>query len=194
MSLLARAIRENGFDTVNHGYQSWRYSIADHARMLHEKLSNNVEAGQPISFVTHSLGSLIARKFAHQYGSYYLLSRAVMLGPPNMGAQFALKVRKIPFVAKVLGKSFDDICNLDLAPATDILEVGIIAGGKVNDKGFSPLISGDNDGIVGVSETYLPGARDHKIVHMPHSFIMYSGQVKKDVIHFLNFGEFLRDS
>ena len=52
----------------------------------------------------------------------------------------------------------------------------------------------DNDGTVAVSETQLPGARDHLIMPVSHNGMLLSGSVVDQAAAFLKRGEFLRET
>ena len=52
--------------------------------------------------------------------------------------------------------------------ATPSCEFAIIAGGQGNGEGLNPLITGDDDLVVGVDETKLSGARDFAVVQVFH--------------------------
>ncbi|MCO6432076.1 MAG: alpha/beta hydrolase [Deltaproteobacteria bacterium] len=190
MSLLGQKISREGYHVLNWGYRSRSATIAQQARRLHERLMIVAGGGEELSFVTHSLGSIILRRFALEYGEHYNLKRAVMLGPPNQGSSFAARLKKLPLVPAILGSAYLELCALEMAPASDKLEIGIIAGGKGREKGYSPFIVGDNDGVVAVKETFLEGAKAHKTLPGLHSFLMYYPSIVDEVLHFLRCGRF----
>ncbi|MCB0340344.1 MAG: hypothetical protein KDD53_12105 [Bdellovibrionales bacterium] len=192
MAYLGSALSRAGFKVFNFGYRSRKYSIAHHAEVLCEFASHRVERSVPLHFVTHSLGSLVVRTFAHNYSSEFSLGRAVMLGPPNQGSQFARKVGFFSGIRSFMGPSFEEICNLQIPIGSDCLEIGIIAGGVSHEKGISPFIDGDDDGVVSVQETKLPGAKDTIILKSMHSVMMYSSTVIEQTIYFLQNGIFRR--
>jgi hypothetical protein len=79
-----------------------------------------------------------------------------------------------------------------LAPrlATPRCEFGIIAGGLGNEGGYNPLIPGDDDMVVGVSETRLAGARDFRVLPVIHADMMDVPAVQKMAWRFLKTGCF----
>lgn len=183
-------LRRNGFKPISFSYFSFRVSIQDAAKKLNDFAKKYVPKGAELNFVTHSLGSIVLRKFALSYNGEAKLFRAVMLGPPNQGSEYARRIAKIPGAAKLLGPSFRELCDLKLAPATDHLEIGIIAGGRSGDRGFSPILKGDNDGAVSIDEADLQGRID--LIRIPawHSLMMYSSEVQRQIIAFLFNGRF----
>ncbi|MGH8193036.1 MAG: alpha/beta hydrolase, partial [Woeseiaceae bacterium] len=61
--------------------------------------------------------------------------------------------------------------------------------------GFGRLVATfdeDNDGTVTVSETRLPGARDHLSMQLTHTGLVWSARVADQIAAFLWRGEFLR--
>ncbi|MBC8242728.1 MAG: hypothetical protein H8E30_19990 [Alphaproteobacteria bacterium] len=67
---------------------------------------------------------------------------------------------------------------------------GIIAGGKGNGEGYNPLLPGDDDGTVAVSETMLTGARDFIVVPAIHAQISNDPKTIEATLNFLNSGCF----
>lgn len=96
----------------------------------------------------------------------------------------------IPLVDSLVGPSFRELKNFNVPNPSSLIEIGIIAGGRSNDRGFSFLLSGDNDGIVTVQETHLPGAKGHIVLPGLHSFLMYFPGVKVQMLRFLREGRF----
>ena len=65
-----------------------------------------------------------------------------------------------------------DWAELGRKLATPAFEFGIIAGGKGDDRGYNPLLPGDNDGTISVETARLAGARDFAVLPVLHSFVM----------------------
>ena len=68
---------------------------------------------------------------------------------------------------------------------------GIIAGGDDDPEGGNPLLDGNDDMVVTVAETRLPGAADFVIVPALHTFIMDDAQVQEYTLRFLQHGYFI---
>jgi hypothetical protein len=60
-----------------------------------------------------------------------------------------------------------------------------------NSLGFNPLIPGDDDGTVGVDETWLPAASDFIQINGQHSTLLMQTRVIDNVIAFLEEGKFI---
>ena len=66
-------------------------------------------------------------------------------------------------------------------------EFAIIAGGKAESK-RNPLLEGQDDWVVTVNETRLPGARDFMVLPVVHSTMMGERQVQDAAVRFLKTG------
>ena len=69
-------------------------------------------------------------------------------------------------------------------------DFGIVAGGKGDDAGYSTLLAGDDDAVVCVDETRLPGARDFLLVPVHHAAMMRDPAVQQATVSFLETGRF----
>lgn len=195
MGHLSLVLKKHGYSTSNIQYRSIRQTISQHALRVRNHILNKIPPGSRISFVGHSLGCIVTRKLVVEHYSElhargYRFGKAVMLGPPNRGADIAKRLRAIPFFEILLGPSFVELSELDLAGGSDKIEVGIIAGGRGNSRGYSPLLGGDNDGIVLVEETKLANSKDWILVRGLHTILPYYPCVIKQVLHFLKEGTF----
>ena len=65
-----------------------------------------------------------------------------------------------------------------------------MAGGKGDNNGYNPLIPGDDDAVVTVESTKLPGARDFRVLPVLHTFFMDDKRAQELTLHFLNHGHF----
>jgi hypothetical protein len=66
--------------------------------------------------------------------------------------------------------------------------VAVIAGGTADKRGFNPLLTGNNDGIVTVMETELAGARDRMTVNAIHTLIASAPETIDATLKFLDSG------
>lgn len=192
MSLLAKRLRDRGYQIYNFGYPSYKNTISEASEELHIQIQKHLPKNSRLNFVTHSLGSIVTRHFATTYGAQHDLHRVVMLGPPNQGSSFAKSIRDSSSLYKWLGPAFSELCELEMPTATELLEIGIIAGGTKGGKGVSPFVSGNNDGIVSLQETRLKGAKDFIVLNGLHSFLMYRKEIFEQTVHFLENGQFFR--
>jgi pimeloyl-ACP methyl ester carboxylesterase len=192
---LQTALEAEGYEVATVSYPSTRASIRDHADQL-ERVLNALEGTRRISFVTHSLGGIVAREVLARDSDWKKrieIGRLVMLGTPNQGSVVAELLRDwLPYQI-VAGKSGQELTLGSVAgvppPACSF---GIIAGGTGDDRGLNPLLPGDNDGTVLVADTRLEGADDFLLVRRAHSWLMSDPEVIKATIRFLKEGRFTK--
>ena len=121
-----------------------------------------------------------------------------MLAPPNHQPQLATKLIRGQWPnlsparpPKQLATGWED---LEPKLATPHFEFGILAGGKGDDRGYNPLIPGDDDAVVTVESTRLAGARDFRVLPVLHSFFMNDKQsAGVDAAGFSTHGHFESD-
>jgi len=189
---IEKALAQAGYETVTVKYASTRTSIDEQAAQL-ERLLARLEGARRIHFVTHSLGGIVVRQYlaAHRDAR---IGRLVMIAPPNQGAVMAdlladrllYKALTGPAGQQLLSDSDGFIAALP-APWC---EFGVIAAGLGDGLGFSPLIPGDDDGVVGVAETRLEGMRDFLVVPATHGLVTTRKRTIQAVLTFLQTGRF----
>lgn len=199
MQALADYLAEQGeWTVVNIGYATTRRTVEEHATSL-ASIVQHLEGVTEINFVAHSLGNLVVRRFLTEQmespaGVDPRIRRFVMLGPPNRGALLAeadgvnLAVRMVAGpVGRQLAFEWDELATQLVVPTC---EFGIVAGGLEHSVGWNPLLPGDDDGTLRVSETWLPGASDYAVLPVAHSFLMRHDEVQRYTLHFLETGRF----
>ncbi|MGD0654767.1 MAG: alpha/beta hydrolase [Thermoguttaceae bacterium] len=124
--------------------------------------------------------------------------RFVMLAPPNHEAQLATVFGDNILFKTVSGQSGQQLGRqwkeLERKLATPDFEFAVIAGGKGNEKGYNPLLSGDNDGTISVEIAKLTGASDFIVLPVLHSFIMNDAKVQELTLQFLQKGYFVSEA
>lgn len=183
---------------ISFGYASVSADIETHGRALAEVVGGLPTRG-PVSFVGHSLGTIVVRRWFSLAGAddRSRVQRVVMLGPPNQGSQLARMAAGIWGVAAHVDGAARELVYewQDVAPQLAVPECdfGIVAGGKGDDAGYSPLLAGDDDAVVCVAETRLPGARDFLLVPVHHAAMMRDPKVQRATESFLKTGRFAAD-
>jgi pimeloyl-ACP methyl ester carboxylesterase len=212
MESLCQHLREKGgYEVFNVEYPSTQYDMAGHARALRH-IVNHLHGIEEINFVGHSMGNIVIRHYlgdlarqdptkqspngaAADRRAKGRFGRFVMLGPPNQGALLATTFGDNILFKEIAGDAGQqlgrDWPELEKRLATPSFEFGIIAGGKGNDKGYNPILTGDNDGVISVETTKLTGAHDFVRLPLLHSFIMDNAQVQEYVLRFLQHGHFI---
>ncbi len=177
------------------GYASTNADIEAHGRSLGAVIAALPASGR-ISFVGHSLGNLVVRRWMTLADRDDLarLDRMVMLGPPNKGSELARQVAGVGFLAGLAeGAARDLVVDWHkVAPqlAVPPCEFGIVAGGRGDTSGFSPLLAGDDDAVVRVDETRLDGADDFLLLPVHHAAMLRDPRVQRATQSFLESGRF----
>ena len=196
MSKMEAALKSAGFSTCNIGYPSTKYPVDKlAAQFVVPEIRKCVKVDTPISFVTHSMGGIIARQIRRtepgiQFG------RVVMLGPPNHGSELVDNMRGWSLFQWVNGPAGQQLGTEaasfpnGLGPAT--FDVGIIAGNKPFLEPFKGYITGQSDGKVSLESAKLEGMKDYLVLPVTHSLMMRNQQVIEQTISFLNSGHFTR--
>lgn len=197
MASMAEYLEEQGgFTVLRVGYASTRESIDAHATSL-AAVIRNLDGVEQIHFVAHSMGNIVIRRaMSLLAGSEHerRLGRFVMIGPPNQGAALATMLSDNTLVQALVGEPCDELGRLWPWVERDLAippcPFGIIAGGLGNEKGFNPLLPGDDDAVVTVESTRLDGAADAVLLPVLHSFMPSERPVQERTLRFLRSGRF----
>ena len=195
MKWLQWELEEAGFATANPTYPSLRYPIEELAlRGVGQGLEECAQHHPAkLHFVTHSLGGILVR----QYLSRRVipeLGRVVMLGPPNQGSQMADYVYSVDLVRPLTPEAVEQLGTGErsvpkrLGPVD--FELGVIAGTDNSRVSLPGTPAAASDGTVAVEETVVPGMLDFIELPVGHSFMMWSADVRDQVLHFLRNGRF----
>ena len=183
------ALRDAGFAAHSLNYATLFEDVAHHADHF-EYLLENLKGVKKVSFVTHSLGGLVVREILRRnlVWNGTTAHKLVMMGTPNKGAQIAEFLGRLKAYEIIIGPSGQDVKpkqKQDELPEPPIPTL-IIAGGRGNDKGFNPLLNGDNDGIVSVDETRLDVEHEFLLIHSIHTILMDNKEAIKATVKFLS--------
>jgi hypothetical protein len=191
---MAQTLKQDGYTVIGFDYPSTQVEITKSAEYLHQLLES-LEGVEKISFVVHSMGGLLVRCYLNDHKDERI-ERMVMLGVPNHGANMADLLKNNLLFKLIFGPAGKQLgINggfIDSLPTPEF-EFGIIAGARGKEKGFNPLIPGDDDGTVSVESTCLPGACDFATVPALHSFMMNHADTITYTRHFLKTGQFRKD-
>ena len=189
---------------TDNGYQADLFSYAPVTETLNDvanKLAEFIaESGDgPAHLVGHSLGGIVALRMLAVRPDIRI-DRVVCLGSPLCGSRAAFHLSQLDWGNFILGKTItegviDDAAHRWAKGVADSHEIGIIAGDVPI--GFGRLVAGfeeENDGTVAVSETRLPGAKDHVVLPVSHKGMLISRDVVDQTAAFLQRGEFLREA
>jgi len=194
MLYLARRLKRVGFKPYLFRYHSTKANLEDHVQRFGKFLSENRIGGKPFVAVCHSLGSIVLRNaIADDVAGATSCERAVLLGPPNQGAESARIAQRFPLFRWYYGPILKQLAELKADRGFGKTEVATIAGGMNLQLGFLPILGGDNDGLVRVEETKHPEIENWKRVFVLHPLLMFSPKVASEVERFLLEGK-LEDS
>jgi len=189
---MSLSLRNRGYDTFT---PTWAYHwrrLPDIAQELAGRIERHAEeSGEAVDLVTHSYGGVLARAVV----AHAPVRRLVMLAPPNQGAQTAEIARRLIPIHRVGWDPFAQILpGIPKELPRGTAEVGIITGGTGTERGFNPVLDGDNDQTVRVEEARLEGVREFVVLPVRHTFLMAHREVQRLTSGFLDAGAFPESS
>ena len=187
--VLSRWLRQEGFTTSEFSYSTVKADLDANSEKLHQHMQ---DLDAPIVHaVGHSLGGVLLQHMydTHQYSKP---GRVVALGSPFLGSEVARTLHKNPIGTAIIGKSMAHILESEEREWTTHHDLGIIAGTASVGLGslFSKILGRPNDGTVAVSETMLPGYKEHITVPVSHTALIFSSKTSQKIVSFLKDGSF----
>jgi pimeloyl-ACP methyl ester carboxylesterase len=196
MFIKDRLERHYGFEVDLFSYAPVTETLNDVA----SKLGDFVGGGkEPAHLVGHSLGGVVALRML-ALGQAVKIDRVVCLGSPLSGSRAAFQLNQLDWGNLILGKTIaegvlEDAARSWAAGVAEAHEIGIIAGDvPVGFGRFVARFDEPNDGTVAISETRMPGAKDHLVLPVSHLGMLISRDVVDQTAAFLKRGEFLRET
>jgi pimeloyl-ACP methyl ester carboxylesterase len=198
---------EGGYYVINVGYPSTLLSIGDYAQSL-DSVIRHLNGVEHISFVGHSMGNLVVRKYlkdleglAPEMRPKVTYQRMVMIAPPNHGAEIADTLNDGEITRELaqlfVGEPANQLAvkrgwpQLEPQLATPGFEFGIIAGGRGDGSGYLTVIPGDDDALLSVETTKLAGATDFIQTGGVHQLMPNYKEVRAATLSFLKNGYFV---
>jgi pimeloyl-ACP methyl ester carboxylesterase len=196
MNEMQSALIESGYLVAKIDYPSREKTVQELATPAIKKglASCALQAASPVHVVTHSMGGILFRQYVHEHGADEF-ARTVMLAPPNHGSEAVDSLKEIPGFRWLNGPAGlqlgtdENSLPLALGPATS--DVAVIAGTFSINIVLSTYLPDPDDGKVSVASTRLEGMCAHLQQDVSHPYIMQDEQVIKEVISYLNTGEFI---
>ena len=194
LTRLERALRANGFATLNIDYASRRKPIAGLADDIHPEVARFAKREAPLHFVAHSMGGILTRAYIAKYRPDRLAG-VVMLGTPNGGSEVADLLSGYRLYNAFYGPAGLELTTTstsrpDALPAVDY-PVGVIAGNRFIDPVAGLLVlPKPNDGRVSVQSAMVAGMADHIVVKASHTGLPRHAGAIEQTIAFLRDGRF----
>lgn len=191
MAKFREPLEAAGYRVFPFDYPSTRVDLEASADYLHQVIES-LEGIERLHIVAHSMGGIVTRTYWSKHRDPRL-SRLVLIGSPHNGAELADIMRgKANFVFKpIFGPAGQQLVTdpegfIAKLPIPDC-EFAIVAGSHPP-KGFNPLIPGDDDGVVSLHSTQLPGATDSLKVDTLHLNLLRSEAVVSATVRYLQVG------
>jgi pimeloyl-ACP methyl ester carboxylesterase len=193
MTPLARRLARHGYDDHAFSYPSVRLALTENA----DRLAAFIEAlaVPTVHIVAHSAGGLVTLTALDRH-PHLPPGRVVLLGVPYGGSLAAenLLTWQLGSVAVghgMLGRTVRDWLALAARPVP-ARETGVIAGRVAFGVGrvVAPPLPEENDGIVGLSETAVPGMLERLVLDVSHSGMLVSAEVGQATCAFIRSGRF----
>jgi pimeloyl-ACP methyl ester carboxylesterase len=191
-----RLRKEHRFDAELYGYPTLRHTLDENAETLAEHIA--ARGFGAVHLVGHSLGGIVAMRMLALYPDTPV-RRLVCLGSPLRGCRSAAYLDRTGWGKALVGKSLragaiDQPAERWAQQVCESHDVGVIAGTRPLGLGrLAGVLDEEGDGTVTVSETRLPGIRDHICLPVSHTGLALSTDVADQVAAFLKRGEFLRE-
>jgi pimeloyl-ACP methyl ester carboxylesterase len=188
MSLIARRIRQQGYQVVHFRYNSLTTSPRGNALLLQER-TKQIET-PVVHFICHSLGGLVIRHL------FFLCpdqnpGRVVTLGTPHKPSYCAYQISRLLFGKILLGKSTEDGLLGNVPKWKGSHDLGSIAGSLRLGLGMIvPGVPRPNDGTISVEETRCDNMKDHTVLKVSHFGMLLSPSVTDFSLEFIQTGKF----
>lgn len=193
MTLLRRRIHSGGYHVQNYSYPSVRPTLSANSASL-ASFCRGLNA-QRLHFIGHSMGGLVILKMLESVANMNI-GRIVLAGTPFADSYAAHRMARLPGGRAALGRSLPEWLKSTRPDNLGRYEIGVIAGSLSFGMGslIAPGLPRPNDGVVSVAETHVPAARDHIVLKVSHTAMLFSPAVAKQACEFLRHGAFARDN
>jgi hypothetical protein len=119
--------------------------------------------------------------------------RIVLVGTPFADSYSARALQRFPCGRRILGACIAQWLTAPRIERFDLCELGVIAGSRGIGLGrvIAPGLPRPHDGVVTVDETRVPGMRDHIVLKVGHTEMLFSRAVAEQIHAFLELGTFV---
>jgi len=189
MELMRRRVARRGYRALAYSYPSMRLTFGENVERLVAYCRGL--AAPRVHLVGHSMGGLIVLR-ALEGAAGFMPGRVVLTGTPVSGSFAARRLARLPGGRAALGRSMPEWMESATYAARHGSEIGVIAGrmpvgiGRI----VAPDLQRPCDGVVSVAETRFPAMRDHIVLNVSHTGILFSRAVARQICAFLRDGAF----
>ena len=189
MAWMGRRMARLGYTVHRYTYPSVRANLAENVRRL-AAFCQSLGATR-LHLVGHSLGGVLITRML---GEAHTLSigRVVLLGTPFVDSHAARHLGRVRAGVLAMGATVDEWLRGARPDGLARYDIGVIAGSRGIGLGrwIDPDLPVPHDGTISVTETMVPGARDHIVLPVSHSQMVMSPLVVRQVCEYLRRGRF----
>jgi pimeloyl-ACP methyl ester carboxylesterase len=188
--VLAWRLRRQGFTVHVYSYPSVRADLSANA----ERLARFLDAldADTVHLVGHSLGGILIRALFH-YSPPRQAGRIVTLGTPHGGSRVAQHLSRHALWHRLMGSGVTQLlAGTPQEWSSPPREIGVICGTRSFGMGrlLYRGLPRPNDGLLTVKESAFPAAREHLVLPLSHTGLLFSREVADQVGQFLINGKF----
>lgn len=191
MKRLERNFQSEGFRTRRFAYPTTGDGLERHAAKLRDFARES--SADRLHFASHSLGGLVTLNMLNDSDGLPP-GRVILLGSPLGGSETARRVARIPGAQRLFGKIRPTL-ETGYPHLPEHREIGLIAGSRPI--GLGRLVGGPgnpSDGTVAIDETRSDDLKDHLVLPVTHTGMLYSKKVAHQAAMFLQNGHFEHSS
>lgn len=192
MRFMEETLQTAGFTTYSADLPTTFGSMDECVASLRLQTKVLIEQAENISYIAHSMGGLITRKYIDKFKPPNIVA-CVFIATPHFGSQLARVADYVPGYSAIFKpiKSLLPGKNYIEFPETRSFRVGVIAGNSNEGLLGKLMLSAESDGRVEVSSTVADDVNDFITVPYGHKRIHHHPHTGALVIRFLKEGEFL---
>lgn len=182
-------LEKRGFSAQRFSYPSWSRNLSENVDRLAAFIAGT--QASRIHLVGHSLGGLLVLAMLGQ-GADSRIERVILMGSPCMGCHCGNYLAAAAPLSPLIGRSIKDWLAQPRPAIPRSVEIGIVAGTRSFGMGrLVPGLQRPNDGVVALTETQLPEAKDSIALPVSHSGMLLSTACAEQMAGFLKTGSFI---